>query len=96
MSNFKFNYENLRLPAVGVIFVLSNFKYSIMKQQRVITVGHRVMGIDRYSFNLDSITSELNRQGWEVKQIVSTSFKDGIGAGQQYPVIIVTLLVEKA
>lgn len=66
-----------------------------MKQQRIINVGHRCMGIDRYSFNLDGITSELNRQGWEVKQIVSTSFTHGIGTGQQYPVVDVTLLIEK-
>lgn len=67
-----------------------------MKQQRVITVGHRCKGIDQYQFTLDGITSELNRQGWEIKQIVSTSFKDGVGTGQQYPVITVTLLIEKA
>lgn len=67
-----------------------------MKQQRVITVGHRIMGIDTYSFNLDGVTSELNRQGWEVKQIVSTSFRDGIGGGQEYAVITVSLLIEKA
>lgn len=67
-----------------------------MKQQRVINVGHRCMGIDQYSFNLDSITSNLNRQGWEVKQIVSTSFKVGVNDGIQYPVINLTLLIEKA
>ena len=66
-----------------------------MKQQRIINVGHRCKGIDNYSFNLDHITLELNRLGWEIKQVVSTSFKDGIGTGQQYPVINVTLLVEK-
>lgn len=66
-----------------------------MKKQRIINFGHRCMGIDRYDFNLDHITSELNRNGWEVKQIVSTSFKDGAQGGLQYPVISVTLLIEK-
>lgn len=66
-----------------------------MKQQRIINIGHRCIGIDQYNFNLDHITSELNRQVWEVKQIVSTSFKDGIKNGLQYPVIDVTLLIEK-
>lgn len=67
-----------------------------MKQQRVITVGHRCTGIDRYDFTLDRITTDLIRQGWEIKQIVSTSFKDGAATGHQYPVITVTLLIEKA
>ena len=66
-----------------------------MKQQRIINVGHRCMGIDKYTFNLDHITSELNRQGWEVKQIVSTSFSHGIQGGIQYPVVNLTLLIEK-
>lgn len=66
-----------------------------MKQQRIINVAHRCVGIDKYGFNLDSITSELNRQGWIVKQIVSTSFSHGLKDGIQYPVIDITLLVEK-
>lgn len=67
-----------------------------MKQQRIINVGHRCMGIDKYDFNLDRITSELNLQGWEIKQIVSTSFKvSATTGGIQYPVINVTLLIEK-
>lgn len=67
-----------------------------MKQQRIINIGHRCMGIDNYAFNLDKFTSQLNENGWEVKQIVSTSFKDGAQSGIQYPVINVTLLIEKS
>lgn len=67
-----------------------------MKQQRIINVGHRCMGLDNYSFDLDHITAEVNRRGWEVKQIVSTSFKVGVKDGIQYPVINITLLIEKA
>lgn len=66
-----------------------------MKQQRVITVSKRFIGIDNYHMNIDNVTSELNRHGWEIKQIVSTSFKDGIGSGQQYPVLVISLLIEK-
>ena len=67
-----------------------------MKQQRVINVGHRCIGIDKYGFNLDNITSELNRQGWEIKQVVSTSFKvSATTGGIEYPVIDITLLIEK-
>lgn len=66
-----------------------------MKQQKVITVSKRFTGIDQYHMNIDNITSELNRFGWEIKQIVSTSFKDGTANGQQYPVLVITLLIEK-
>ncbi len=85
---------NLWIPADDVIFVLSNFN-SIMKLQRIINLAHPCRE-SNYSFNLDSVTSELNRQGWTVVQIVSTSFKDGERNGITFPVISITLLVEKA
>lgn len=66
-----------------------------MKQQKVITVSKRFTGIDQYHMNLDEITEEINRQGWEIKQIVSTTFKDGALNGQQYPVLVISLLIEK-
>lgn len=63
--------------------------------QRVITVSRRSHGIDDHTFNLDNFTTKLNADGWFIKQIVSTSFKVGSQNGIQYPVIAVTLLIEK-
>jgi len=54
-----------------------------------------MQAIDQYSFNLDRITSDLNANGWIVKQVVSTTFTHQILSGQPYPVVQVTLLVEK-
>lgn len=64
-------------------------------QQKIISVGHRMQSIDNYSFNLDYLTKTFNAEGWRIKQIVSTSFTHQILNGQPYPVVQVTLLVEK-
>lgn len=65
-------------------------------KQRVLTFSRRFTGIDSYGFNLDSITTQLNEQGWTIKQIVNTTFQHHLmGGGQSFPVLVITLLVEK-
>lgn len=64
--------------------------------QRILTIAKRFIVIDQYNINLDSITSQLNHNGWTIKQIVSTSFEHQTGKdGQPWPVLVYTLLVEK-
>lgn len=63
-------------------------------RQRVITLSKRFISIDSYSFSLDDATRQLKEDRWTIKQIVSTSFNHHLG-NQAYPVIAVTLLVEK-
>ncbi len=63
-------------------------------QQRIITLTRRFIVVDKYSFSLDEATKALNDDGWTVKQIVSTSFNHHLG-NATYPVIAVTLLIEK-
>lgn len=63
-------------------------------RQRVITLSKRFISIDSYSFSLDDVTRQLKADGWTIKQIVSTSFSHQLGSSA-YPVIAITLLVEK-
>lgn len=44
----------------------------------------------RYNFNLDEETAALNADGFEVKQVSTTTFIDG-----GYPILAVTFLVER-
>lgn len=69
----------------------------INMQQRILTFTKRFKVMDQYGMNLDAITDMLNKEGWVIKQIVSTTFehqllKDGVPD----PVLVITLLVEKA
>lgn len=65
-------------------------------KQRILTFTSRFTAIDCYSFNLDNVTCQLNANGWVIKQIISTSFNHKIvGSTSEYPVMAITLLVEK-
>lgn len=64
-------------------------------QQKVITIAKRFNVVDQYYLNLDSLTKEINDNGWTIKQIVSTSFEhQADGVGHPYPVLAITLLIE--
>lgn len=78
-----------------IIFVSLNSNVLKM-EQRILTFSRRFTSIDNYSFNLDHATMKLNAEGWNVKQVVSTSFNHSFAnTGQSYPVLVITLLVEK-
>lgn len=62
--------------------------------QKVINYGFRCKGVDSYDFNLDSLTQRLEMEGWKIKHISTTSFMHKI-VNAEYPVISVTLLLEK-
>ena len=62
--------------------------------QKVINYGFRCNGVDKYHFNLDHITQRVEMEGWKIKQISTTSFMQKI-VNMEYPVISVTLLLEK-
>lgn len=62
--------------------------------QKVVNFGFRCNGVDRYDFNLDNITNRIELDGWKIKQISTTSFIQKI-VNTEYPVISVTLLLEK-
>lgn len=65
-------------------------------QQRILTFSRRFNVIDSYGMNLDDVTKQLNENGWNVKQIISTTFSHQIGKDSQpYPVLVISLLVEK-
>lgn len=65
-------------------------------KQRVLTFTKRFNTIDSYSINLDEVTQRLNESGWTIKQIVSTSFQhQNSKEFNSYPVMAITLLVEK-
>jgi hypothetical protein len=62
-----------------------------MKQQRIVMFSGSYNTISK---NID--LHKLNSQGWEVKQIVSTSFLNKIATtGNPFPVIVITALIEK-
>ncbi|MDE6649776.1 MAG: hypothetical protein K2K45_07585 [Muribaculaceae bacterium] len=65
-----------------------------MKIQRIFTVSKRFMGVDQYGFNLNEFTDQLNKNGWEIKQIVSTTFTHEPPGGHKYPVLVITVLAE--
>ena len=65
-------------------------------QQRILTFSRRFNAIDEYGMNLDSVTTKLQQEGWTIKQIVSTSFEHHFQTGRSFPVLVITLLVEKA
>lgn len=65
-------------------------------KQRILTFTQRYTAIDSYTFNLDQVTNRLNSDGWIVKQIVSTTFThQTANTSTPYPVLVITLLVEK-
>lgn len=65
-------------------------------EQRILTFSKRFNVIDSYGINLDDVTTKLNEKGWNIKQIISTTFNHQIGKdGQLYPVFVISLLVEK-
>ena len=68
----------------------------MIMQQRVLTFTKRFTVLDSYSFNLDAVTSQLNADGWVVKQIISTSFTHELAGNQKFPVMAISLLVEKS
>lgn len=65
-------------------------------KQKIITFSKRFISIDAYGMNFDDFTTQLNEKGWIIKQIISTSFNHKmISSETQYPVLVITLLVEK-
>lgn len=62
-------------------------------QQRILTITKKVNAIDMHRSNLDELTTQLNGQGWVVKQIISTNIDRQSGTGN--PLIAITILVEK-
>lgn len=62
--------------------------------QKVVNFGFRCNGVDRHDFNIDNITNRIELDGWKIKQISTTSFIQKI-VNTEYPVISVTLLLEK-
>lgn len=82
----------------AIAFLLTlyrQFQNHIIMTQRIFTVTRRFTVIDHYSFNLDELTQEINESGWTIKQIISTSFTHKIIGGGEYPVLAITVLVEK-
>ena len=66
-------------------------------EQRILTFSKRVVGIDSYQMNFDEVTKRISNDGWTIKQIVSTSFNHHVkGQEQPYPVLVVTVLIERA
>ena len=61
-----------------------------MKHQYIFTRCFKITVSEQYNFNLDEETSALNADGFEVKQVSTTTFIDG-----GYPVLAVTFLVER-
>lgn len=61
-----------------------------MKNQYIFTRCFKITISGQYNFNLDEETSALNADGFEVKQISTTTFIDG-----GYPVLAVTFLAER-
>ena len=81
---------------INANFVFSRILNFITMKQRVLTFTKRFNTIDSYSINLDEVTQRLNESGWTIKQIVSTSFQHQISKEfNSYPVMAITLLVEK-
>lgn len=65
-------------------------------EQKIVTISRRIDQLDKYGMNLDSVTEKLNSEGWKIKQIVSTSFQHQVsGSNLSFPVLVITLLVEK-
>ena len=66
-----------------------------MKEQRVITIFEGLNSLDE--FNLDSKTQELNTAGWEITQIISTTFEKMQVKNHNYtdPAIAITLLCQR-
>lgn len=68
-------------------------------EQRLLTYSKRFTVIDRYGMNFDDVTKKLNEGGWIIKQIISTSFQHQRptpdNSYNSYPVLVITLLVEK-
>lgn len=80
------------------LFIFALSKQSAIKklkamQQRILTITKKVNAVDMHRSNLDDLTTQLNSQGWSVKQIVSTNLERQSGNGS--PLIAITILVEK-
>lgn len=67
-----------------------NLNLRKMKNQFIFTRCFRINSTGNYNFNLDADTMAINQDGYEVKQVTTTSFIDG---GR--PVLAVTFLVER-
>ena len=66
-------------------------------EQRILTFAKRVVGIDSYHMSFDEVTRKLSNEGWTINQIVSTSFNHHVrGQEEPYPVLVVTVLIERA
>ena len=65
-------------------------------KQKLYTITKRFTVLDKYAMNFDSITEELNQEGWNINQIVSTTFEHQVqGSNFPSPVLVITLLLEK-
>lgn len=65
-------------------------------KQKLYTITKRFTVFDKYAMNFDSITKELNQEGWNIKQIVSTTFEHQVqGCNLPSPVLVIILLLEK-
>lgn len=64
-------------------------------KQRVVSFSKRFYEIDNYDMDLDTQTRQLNDEGWNIKQVVSTTLSQAVDGGQYHPVLVVTLLLEK-
>lgn len=82
----------MRLQYFLLILSCQIFNHIVM--QKVVNFGFRCKGVDSYDFNIDHITQRIETEGWKIKQISTTSFMHRI-INVDYPVISVTLLLEK-
>lgn len=66
-----------------------------MKQQRIVTLCKRIKNLDDYKMYTDNEVQSFNDAGWSVKQIVSTSFTHELLNDGKFPVLVISLLLEK-
>ncbi len=66
-----------------------------MKEQRVVTIFKGLNSL--HTFNLNPQTEKINLDGWEVIQVISTSFEQKHEMNAQFskPTIAITLLCQR-
>ena len=84
------------VPLLFYLSLLRRISNFINMQQRIITISQRFKVMDQYAMNLDEVTTNLNKEGWTIKQVVSTTFEHRFQNGNSFPVLVISLLVEKA
>ena len=63
-------------------------------EQKIFSFSRRFNVLDQYAVSFDAEISALNNNGWNVKQIVSSTFTHQI-ASMSYPVLVITILAER-